>query len=251
MLNSPINRMGGKSRLRKKIISKIPEHICYVEPFFGAGWVYFAKNTSTVEVINDIDGNIVNLFKVIKEHPLEFERLIQYEVISRDRFYEYINLNIAYLTDIQRAVRFFYLISNSFASKGISFGYTATVKPQQKLFIKNILEIRERLKNTIIENKDVLDIIKRYDRESTFFFLDPPYINTMGYDNKFTIEDHERLNKTLKQVKGKFLLTINDCEEARRIYKNFNIEEIKVGYSVARERKARKVYGELIINNYE
>lgn len=107
MMKSPINRMGGKFRLRKKIIEKIPEHICYVEPFFGAGWTYFGKNPSTVEVINDIDGDIVNLFRVMKEHPLEFERLIQYEVISRDKFECHKNVNLAYLTDIQRSVRFY------------------------------------------------------------------------------------------------------------------------------------------------
>lgn len=251
MMKSPINRMGGKFRLRKKIIEKIPEHICYVEPFFGAGWTYFGKNPSTVEVINDIDGDIVNLFRVMKEHPLEFERLIQYEVISRDKFECYKNANLAYLTDIQRAVRFLYLISNSFASKGISFGYTATGNPQQKIFIENVLEIRERLKNTIIENKDVLDIIKRYDRETTFFFLDPPYINTTGYKEKFTIEDHEKLRDELKQIKGKFLLTVNNCIEARNIYKDFKIEEVGVIYSIARETKARRTYGELIITNYE
>ena len=107
MMNSPINRMGGKFRLRKKIIEKIPEHVCYVEPFFGAGWVYFGKNPSIVEIINDIDGDIVNLFRIIKEHPLEFERLLQYEIISREKFSEYKSVKLAYLTDIQRAVRFF------------------------------------------------------------------------------------------------------------------------------------------------
>ena len=235
MMKSPINRMGGKSRLRKKIISKIPEHICYLEPFFGAAWVYFSKEKFKVEVINYIDGDIANLFRIMKEHTLEFERLLQYEIISRDKFNEYKNLNLAYLTDIQRAV-ILYLISNSFASKGISFGYTAIGKPQQKLFIENILEIRERLKNTIIENKDILDIVKRYERETTFFFLDPPYINTTGYKDKFTIEDHKRLRDELKQVKGKFLLTVNDCKESRRIYKDFNIEEVNVSYSISRER---------------
>ena len=69
--------------------------------------MYFGKNPSTVEVINDIDGYIVNLFRVIKDHPLEFERIIQYEVISRDKFEWYKNVNLAYLTDIQRAVMFF------------------------------------------------------------------------------------------------------------------------------------------------
>lgn len=156
-----------------------------------------------------------------------------------------------YLTDIQRAIRFFYLIGNSFASNGISFGYTATGKPQQTIFLENVLEIRERLKNTIIENNTVFDIINRYDRETTFFFLDPPYINTTGYKNKFVIEGHERLRDLLKQIKGKFLLTVNDCEEARKIYKDFIIEDIKVGYSIARESEARKAYGELIIRNYE
>ena len=143
------------------------------------------------------------------------------------------------------------MIGNSFASKGISFGYTATGKPQQKVFIENILEIRERLKNTIIENKDVVDIIKRYDRKTTFFFLDPPYIDTTGYKDKFTIEDHKKLRDELKNIKGKFLLTINDCDESRKIYKDFNIEEVDVSYSVSRERSARKRYGELIVRNYE
>lgn len=250
-MNSPINRMGGKFRLRKKIIEKIPEHICYVEPFFGAGWVYFKKNPSTVEIINDIDGELINLFRIMKEHPNEFERLLQYEFISRDKFNMYKNVNLAYLTDIQRAIRFLYIISNSFASRGISFGYTAIGKPQQKIFIENVLEIRERLKNTIIENNTVFDIIRRYDRETTFFFLDPPYINTMGYKNKFSIDDHEILRDLLKEIKGKFLLTVNDCEEAREIYKDFIIENVKVGYSVARKKEARKSYGELIIKNYE
>lgn len=107
MMNSPINRLGGKSKLRKIIIEKIPQHICYVEPFFGAGWVYFAKDKSKVEVINDMDRELINLFRIMKEHPMELERLLSYEVISRDKFNEYKELNLAYLTDIQRAIRFF------------------------------------------------------------------------------------------------------------------------------------------------
>ena len=94
ILKPPINRMGGKSRLRKIIIDKIPDHICYVEPFFGAGWVYFGKEKSEVEIINDIDRELVNLFKMIKEHPKEEERLINYEFISRDKLKEYKECNI-------------------------------------------------------------------------------------------------------------------------------------------------------------
>lgn len=105
-MKPPINRMGGKSRLRKEIISMIPNHICYVEPFFGAGWVFFGKDLSEVEVINDKDRELINLFRVIKEHPEELERILQYEFVSRDKFDFYKKVEIEQLTDIQRAVRY-------------------------------------------------------------------------------------------------------------------------------------------------
>ena len=243
--------MGGKSRLRKTIIDKIPDHICYVEPFFGAGWVYFGKENSEVEVINDIDSELVNLFRMIKEHPKEVERLLNYEFISRDKFNEYKKCNIEELTEIQRAVRYLYIINNSFASKGVSFGYGALKKPCQKIFIDDLSQIRNRLKNTIVENKDVLDIIQRYDRETTFFFCDPPYLDLTGYINVFNEENHIKLRDALSNIKGKFLLTINDHPTIRELYKNFKMIEVVVPYSISKEKEARKGYAELIITNYE
>lgn len=251
-IKPPISRMGGKSRLRKTIVERFPEeHLCYVEPFFGAGWVYFYKQESEVEVINDMDKELINLFKMIKEHSEEVERILQYEFISRDQFSIYKTTNPKTLTEIQRAVRFLYMISNSFASKGVSFGYGALKKPCQKIFTEDLMILRDRLKNTIVENLDAIDIIKRYDRPTTFFFCDPPYLETAGYKEKFSEEDHERLRDILKNIKGKFLLTINDSEKVRELYKDFYIKETKVSYSVSRETKARKEYGELIITNYE
>ena len=118
MLKPPIPRMGGKSKLRKIILERIPEHTCYVEPFFGAGWVYFGKGPSKVEVINDIDKELINMFRMIKYHAPEIERMLQYEFSGRDMFEEYKHCTLEYLTEIQRAVRFLYLISQSFAGKG-------------------------------------------------------------------------------------------------------------------------------------
>ena len=89
MLKPPIPRMGGKSRLRKTILERIPEHTCYVEPFFGAGWVYFGKELSKVEVINDIDKELINMFRMIKYHAPEIERVLEYEFSGRDMFEEY------------------------------------------------------------------------------------------------------------------------------------------------------------------
>ena len=251
MLKPPIPRMGGKSRLRKTILERIPEHTCYVEPFFGAGWVYFGKEPSKVEVINDIDKELINMFRMIKYHAPEIERVLEYEFSGRDMFEEYKRCTVEYLTEIQRAVRFLYLISQSFAGKGGTYGYGTNKGPSPQIFYKDVLnDIKERLRNTYVENKSFEDIIKRYDRPHSFFFCDPPYFETAGYGSEFGQKEHLLLRDTLADIKGKFMVTINDHPQVRKWYKDFNIEEVKVAYSVSKEQKARKEYGELIITNY-
>ena len=251
MMKPPIVRMGGKSRLRKTIISMIPEHTCYVELFFGAGWVYFGKETSKVEVINDIDRELINLFKMIKYHAPEIERMLEYEFSGRDMFEEYKNCTVDYLTEIHRAVRFLYLITQSFAGKGDYYGYATTSRPKPQIYYKDVLiDLKERLRNTYVEHLSFEKIIDKYDREHSFFFADPPYYETTGYDNEFTEKEQLLLRDKLINLKGKFLLTINDHEAVREWYKDFNIKETEVNYSVAKDHKARGKYKELIITNY-
>lgn len=251
MLKPPIARMGGKSKLRKTIIEMIPEHICYVELFFGAGWVYFGKDSSKIEVINDIDKELINLFKMIKYHAPEIERQLEYEFSSRDVFEEYKNIEIGNLTDIHRAVRFLYLISQSFAGKGNNYGYGTTTRPSPQIFYKGVLgDIKERLRNTYVENLSFEKVIEKYDRKHSFFFADPPYFETTGYGNEFGEKEHLLLRDKLINLKGKFLLTINDHEKVREWYKDFKIKEVEVNYSVSKEQKARGKYKELIITNY-
>ena len=103
MLKPPISRMGGKSKLRKTIIEMIPELMCHIELFFGAGWVYLGKEPSKVEVINDIDKELINLFRMTKYHASEIERMLEYEFSGRDIFEEYKNVSVKYLTEIHRA----------------------------------------------------------------------------------------------------------------------------------------------------
>lgn len=251
MLKPPISRMGGKSKLRKIIIEMIPEHSCYIELFFGAGWVYFGKDPSKIEVINDIDRELINLFKMIKYHAPEIERQLEYEFSGRDVFEEYKHCTLEYLTEIHRAVRFLYLISQSFAGKGKDFGYGTTSRPKPQIFYKNILvDLKERLRNTYVENLSFEKIIDKYDREHSFFFCDPPYFETAGYGTEFGEKEHLLLRDKLNEVKGKFLLTINDHEKVREWYKDFNIKEVEVNYSVSRSKEARGKYKELIITNY-
>lgn len=251
MLKPPISRMGGKSKLRKTIIEMIPDHICYVELFFGAGWVYFGKQLSKVEVINDIDKELINLFRMIKYHAAEIERQLEYDFSGRDIFEEYKNISVDYLTEINRAVRFLYLISQSFAGKGGTYGYGTTSRPKPQIFYKDVLnDLKERLRNTYVENLSFEKVIEKYDRKHTFFFVDPPYLETAGYENKFGEKEHLILLDKLKNLKGQFLLTINDNPKAREWYKDFKIKEVEVNYSVSRDQKARGKYKELIITNY-
>lgn len=155
------------------------------------------------------------------------------------------------MTEIHRAIRFLYLITQSFAGKGNNYGYGTTTKPGQQIFYKEtLLELRNRLKNTYVENLSFEKVIDKYDREHSFFFCDPPYIETCGYGNKFGEEEHRLLANKLKEINGEFLLTINDHPLARELYKEFNIKEVEVNYSLSRETKARGKYKELIITNY-
>ena len=251
MLSPPICRVGGKSKLRKTILGMIPKHTCYIELFFGAGWVYFGKETSKIEVVNDIDKELINLFRTIKYHAPEIDRLLEYEFSGRDIFEEYKNCTLEYMTEIHRAIRFLYLITQSFGGKGNNYGYGTTTRPGQQIFYNDmLLKLRDRLKNTYVENLSFEKIIDKYDREHSFFFCDPPYIETRDYGNKFKEEEHRELSDKLKNLKGKFLLTINDHPLSRELYKDFNIKEVQVNYSVSKEAKARGKYNELIITNY-
>ncbi|WP_058230128.1 DNA adenine methylase [Clostridium butyricum] len=251
MLSPPICRVGGKSKLRKTILGMIPKHTCYIELFFGAGWVYFGKETSKIEVVNDIDKELINLFRTIKYHAPEIDRLLEYEFSGRDIFEEYKNCTLEYMTEIHRAIRFLYLITQSFGGKGNNYGYGTTIRPGQQIFYNDmLLKLRDRLKNTYVENLSFEKIIDKYDREHSFFFCDPPYIETCDYGNKFKEEEHRELSDKLKNLKGKFLLTINDHPLSRELYKDFNIKEVQVNYSVSKEAKARGKYNELIITNY-
>ncbi|MSS43178.1 DNA adenine methylase [Anaerosalibacter bizertensis] len=251
MLKPPITRLGGKSRLRNEIIEMIPEHTCYCELFFGAGWVYFGKEPSKVEVINDIDKELINLFRMIKYHAPEIERMLEYEFSGRDIFEEYKNYTVECMTEIHRAVRFLYLISQSFAGKGGNYGYGTNTRPSPHIFYKGVLgDIKERLRNTYVENLSFEKILDKYDRDYTFFFCDPPYFETAGYGFEFEEKEHLLLRDKLKNIKGKFLLTINDHEKTREWYKEFNFKNIEVGYSVSNKNSGRRKYKELIVTNY-
>lgn len=255
MIKSPLSGwMGGKYQLSKQVVSMIPQHRCYCEPFAGAAWVFFRKDKSEVEVLNDINTDIITLYRVIQHHLEEFIRWFKWVLVSRNEFNRWLKTEPQTLTDIQRAVRFFYIQKNSFAGRidKPTFGYAPSSRPRL-----NLLRVEEdlssahlRLSEAYIENLPYADLIKRYDRDGTFFYIDPPYWNCEDYYGKniFSKDDFKALSDQLGGIKGKFLLSLNDTPEVREIFAQFIIEPVSVRYSCGTTKTVAK---EVLIRNYE
>lgn len=246
--------IGGKRRLAKHILPHFPVHTCYVEPFCGAAALYFLKEPAKAEVLNDINGDLVNLYRVLKHHLDEFVRQFRWSLTSRQIFKWLQATPPEPLTDIQRAARFFYLQKNAFGGKvdGQTFGTAATAPPRLNLLRleEDLSQAHLRLAGTYIEHLDWAACIERYDRPATLFYCDPPYWGTEGYGVDFPLEQYERLAGLARSIKGKMVISVNDIPEMRATFKGLAMDRVELSYTVARAG-ARKRFGELVIYNWD
>ncbi|MEW5972238.1 MAG: DNA adenine methylase [Pseudomonadota bacterium] len=246
--------IGGKRRLAKAILPLFPEHTCYVEPFCGAAALYFMKPPAKVEVINDINGELVNLYRVVRHHPEEFVRQFKWALTSR-QIYKWLQITPEEtLTDIQRAARFYYLQKMAFGGKvdGQTFGTSTTSGPKL-----NLLRLEEdlsaahlRLSRTYIENLDWAECIKKYDREHTLFYCDPPYWDTEGYGVDFDLVQYERMAELAKDIRGRMVISVNDIPDMRRAFTGLTIERVSIKYTVGGGGRSSGPTDELIIRNW-
>lgn len=245
--------IGGKRRLAKHILPLFPNHTCYVEPFCGAAALYFLKTPSKIEVINDINGELVNLYRVVKHHLEEFVRQFKWALVSRQIYKWLQDTPEETLTDIQRAARFYYLQKQAFGGKVAdhTFGTSTTSAPRF-----NLLRIEEelsmahlRLSRTLIEHLDWNQCIERYDRPHTLFYCDPPYWGTEGYGVEFGLENYDHMAELARSTKGKMIISVNDIPEMRQAFNGLNIQTVDISYNLKVTGKAtpRK---ELVICNF-
>jgi DNA adenine methylase len=257
-MKSPIKWVGGKSKLTKLVVPMFPEHVCYTEVFGGAGYMLFAKKPSKVEILNDLDGNLMNFWSVVKNAPEEFIASFDYVLVSRETFdkYKVKYKNKLYEDCIEKAHIFYYLVKAGFGAdmKSPVFGTHKDSRSRLRVeqIEQDIRNAHQRLQKVTIENKSFEDMFRIYDSENTFFYLDSPYRNTKDYaTGKFTDEQYEKLYNCCKNAKGKWLYTINNDGFIRNLFKDFNIIDHEVFYSVCKTENGRQNFGELIITNYE
>lgn len=250
-MDSFISWVGGKKQLRKEIIKRFPVEGVekYVEVFGGAGWVLFGKEPHKKEIYNDINGELVNLFRMVKYHPDALEAELTFMLNSREEFFRQKLMPPDRLTELQRAARLYYLIRASYGSKVSTFGCHF----RDVSVIKNLQEVHKRLTGVLIENKSFEEIIQRQDGEGTLFYLDPPYHGTEKFyemENGFGEDKHRKLAELLRNVKGKWILSYNDDAFVRELYQGFRIEKIERKNNMGMAVGGNKVFRELIIRNY-
>ncbi len=249
--------IGGKIRLAKKIIEKINkvQHECYAEPFVGMGGIFLRRTLRPkVEIINDISSDVVNLFRILRHHYLPFMEMLKFQITSRDEWDKLLALEPSSLTDLQRAARFLYLQKVAFGGKVTEqhFGMPSGRSGRFDITKLGVLleDVHERLAGVTIEKMNWQRFILRYDREGMLFYLDPPYYgceNDYG-ENIFSREDFSLMAELLANIKGRFILSINDHPVIRETFKAFNIEAVDVAYSLGKIDNGKR-FGELIISN--
>jgi DNA adenine methylase len=244
--------LGGKRRLADTIIPRFPPHTCYVEVFAGGAALYFLRPPAEVEVINDINGDIVNLYRVVQNHLEEFVRQFKWALSSREIFKWLQDTPSQTLTDIQRAARFFYLQHQAFGGRvdGQTWG-TATTAPAV-----NLLRIEEqlsaahlRLAGTYIERLDWRECMRRYDRAHSFFYLDPPYWQTEGYGVPFAWPEYEAMAAAVRGLQGKAIVSLNDHPDIRACFAGLHMESLPIKYTVGGGQGAER--HELLIFNWD
>lgn len=249
-MTSLLKYPGGKWRISDWIISHLPEHKVYLEPFFGSGGVFFNKQPSYLETINDLNGDIVNLFKVCRESPDELARAIEFTPWARE---EYINCYEIVGDEVERARRTLVRHHQSFGTTNSNLNtwrnsqtYNSPRCPKQwEELPETIYKICSRLKQAQIENKNALELIETYNSSDTLIYLDPPYLQELRKRNLYKFEmseaQHEELLELVLQSKSKICLSAYDSDLYNTRLKDWYTDEKKTTVQMGKHR-TEKLY---------
>lgn len=242
--------IGGKRVLSKTIIRKINAipHDGYAEPFVGMGGVFLRRPMQpSMEAINDISGDVANLFRILQRHYPQFMEVLRFQITSRREYDRLQRTDPTTLTDLERAARFLYLQRLAFGGKvsGRNFGVNRTRGARFNLLkLAPLLEdIHERLAGVVIECLPWRTFIERYDRPGMLFYLDPPYWGNEGdYGaDVFSRAEFVDMASALKSLQSRFILSLNATPGVYETFQGFEIEEVDCSYSVAGKGRNKTV----------
>lgn len=228
VMNSPIKYFGGKNGFANKILQYFPKDyhkMEYLEPFCGSAALLFHKEISPIEMINDLDQNIISLFRVLIDNKLfeEFKKMCDLTPYSEELNKEYSRDLKGELSVLDRAYKFFYINRSSYNGLG-GFSSSSVIRRDMSKSVSDYLssidglyEIHNRLSKVIVFNQDAIDLIKKWDKENVFMYLDSPYANETRsagrYKHDFTDDDQDRYLKTLIGIKNaKVLVSGYKCD---------------------------------------
>lgn len=259
-IHSPIRWFGGKHYLAKDIISLLPAHHCYVEPFSGGGHVLTQKEPSKVEVYNDIDCDLINFLLTLRNSREEL--LSALETLPTSRYLAKMWANQPLPEEpFERAVRWYWLLrhlvvptNNPDAKSGYRSGKIKSVAFDYQNSVVRLKQFEQRLRNVNIEMLDFKECIRKYDSPDTVFFVDPPYVGREAmYKGGFTEQTHRELAELLRNIKGKALVTYYPNPLIDEIYKGWrrHEKEAYVGTVSRGEGHKKKKETELFLMNYD
>lgn len=238
-MNNILRYPGSKWRIAEQIVSIIPEHKSYLEPYFGSGAVLFNKPPSAIETINDLDDDVVNLFQCIRDHSFELSAKLAATPFSRE-IYESTFTTENMSTPINEA--YIFLIKcwqgYGYRTTGTKNGWKRDITGREKAYALSnwyhlpawIEDIAERLRNVQIEKRPALELIRDFDSPNSFYYLDPPYLlysrQTKQYKHEMTEDDHIKLLETIVHCSSKIVISGYDT----KLYNDYlhNWENIRI-----------------------
>jgi len=242
---------GGKTRLLPIVLPLIKPHVCYCEPFAGGLAVLLAKKPSVREVVNDLNGDVINLYNQVKFHLPELEREVEWILNSRKNLFDF--MGQPGLTEIQRASRWLMRNKMSFGGNMDSFGVAKTSGGGASQSRFNIMDsmrlLNQRLDKVTFENVDYARCIKLYDSKDSFFFIDPPYLHAKVKNYAgWTEEQMRSLRQTVDGIQGRWVLTVDGSPFNRELFKDFKLRKVtSANQAVNRRTHSDRTFSEFVI----
>lgn len=245
--------IGGKRNLASRLVPMIGAvpHRTYAEPFVGMGGVFFRREQApSAEIINDLNGDVSGFFRILQRHYVPFMEMLRYQITSRREFDRLVRTDPTTLTDLERAARFLYLQRATFGGRVVSRTFGVSPGLPARFDVTKLApvleELHDRLAGVVIECLPWRELIERYDRPDTLFYVDPPYWGSEDvYGQPFGRDDFEALSEALKGLRGAFILSLNDRPEVRALFAWATCKSVRTTYSISKGQTVPS--GELII----